>query len=218
MPFTSYPSAGHIEAALKSGSYWPVASTQQELARFQAGIVAEAVADEWERLVGWGPFLAEAGSSTRTFTTLDSRGELDFQGAAQSVSSVQIGEGAPLVISQSVWMLPENATAQGYIGGLKFGYGNGVSSNGLSLGSPITVTAVWGRVTNVPGDVFLALLKRAQSVMMDQIENLQSVASISQDGFNKSYDIVGVRTQKDIAETGDKDFLKIAQRWARVVR
>jgi len=216
MPYATYPTAEHIEAFLKSNSTWPTDADKQAMAQYIAGIVADACAAEWERIVGWKPFLSTGESETRRFYEIDSRGVLQL-GAAQSIATVQIGTATPLIADESYWLEPDNATTAGYISGLVLGDGWGYYGATISRRSPIAITGVFGRVTEVPGDVFLALLKRAGAVMMDLIENQQSVASISQDGFSKAYDIVGIRTQKDFAETGDKDFLLIAGRWMRPV-
>ena len=214
-----YPTAEHLEVALKSNSIWPEDATKQDLARFQATIAAQGAADQWEKLTGWSPFVAD-GVSTRGFDFPDFDGFLDLRGGALSIESVTL-RGQVLLSGRDYLTFPRAATERGEaITGLQFraGYvGNGNWAYGDAGDFPtLQISARWGRVGQCPGDVFLALQKRAIATMMDLIENEQSVASISQDGFSKALDIVGTRTQKDIAETGDKDFVKIAEAWKRV--
>ena len=59
--------------------------------------------------------------------------------------------------------------------------------------------------------------QRAALAALTQLENLQNLASISQDGFAKSYDVVGALQQRDRAKFWGKDFEKIAGRYQRVV-
>jgi hypothetical protein len=218
MSFVSYPSAADIEALLKSSSYWPFDANKQDFARLQADIGARAAADEWERLTGWSPFVANSNVATpREFWETDSRGRVDFQGGAISIESVSVGG---VVISAGgptgYRVKPENAvsrkTAITHIDlGGRYGYSSAYSAN------PIVVTALWGRVRAIPGDVWQAIQQKAALIALTQIENLQSISSISEDGFTKAYDVVGIVTQKDLVNIWGKDFEKIACRWQRVV-
>jgi hypothetical protein len=208
MPFLSYPTAADVEALLKSSSYWPVDSNKQDFARLQADIGARAAAEEWERLTGWSPFLlASNEASPREFWGAGER--IDFQGGALSIESVSVG-GAPIA-PERTRIEPENAVARH----------TAITAIRLlsprSSGAPVVVTARWGRVESVPGDVWQAIQQKAALIALTQIENLQSIASISEDGFSKAYDIVGIVTQKDLVGIWGKDFEKIATRWQRVV-
>lgn len=215
-----YPTAQHLEIALKSNSIWPEDATKQQFARFQADIAARGAADQWEKATGWTPFVAE-GVSTRDFDVPDFDGTVDLRGGALSIESVTL-RGRALILGRDFIPLPRSATARGEaFTSLQFrstsGWHGDWAFGGVGDGAPVVqITALWGRVLECPGDVFLTLQKRAIATMMDLLENEQSVASISQDGFTKALDIVGTRTQKDIAETGDKDFAKIAEAWKRV--
>ncbi|RYX80484.1 hypothetical protein EON83_28410 [bacterium] len=214
-----YPTAEHLELALKSNSIWPDDAAKQDLARFQAAIAAQGAADQWEKLTGWSPFVA-GSISTRAFDLPDFDGFLNLRGGALSIESVTL-RGRVLTAGRDYLPLPRAAVQRGEaITGIQFrslysGHNNWAFGDGAEY-PVLEISARWGRVAECPGDVFLALQKRAIATMMDLIENQQSIASISQDGFNKQYDIVGVRTQKDIAETGDKDFIKIVEAWKRV--
>lgn len=222
MPFDAYPTGADVEVLLRSASYWPTDATKQALAMLQADIGAAAASEEWERLTGWAPFLADAVATERTFYQgIDLRGRLDFKGGAAQIESVN-RNGQALSIGTQYRLFPENADSRGEaVTALEFGaygYGNGLAFSGFSGAySPLTITARWGRVKEVPGDVWQAIQQKAALIALTQIENLQSIASISQDGFTKSYDIVGIVTQKDLVGIWGKDFEKIASRWMRVV-
>ncbi|MBW3637061.1 MAG: hypothetical protein KY445_11470 [Armatimonadetes bacterium] len=230
MGFTTYPDAAAVEALIRSAGYWPTDPTKQELARIQAEIGAAAARDEWERVTGWEPFLAGAAATARTFNATDHTGFLDFEGGALSVQSVAIN-GQPALGVTRYQPQPQNAVSRGqaFLGIQMARYNSALLNtnftfNGNAEFGRIEVVARWGRVAEVPGDVYQAILQKAALVVLTQIENLQSVASISQDGFSKAYDIVGIVTQKDLAAGGmggggiwGSSFDKIAQRWVRVV-
>lgn len=223
MSFVSYPTAATVENLIRSAGYWPTDSTKQELARIQAQIGVEAARDEFERLTGWTPFLAVAEATERVFDGPDHSGYLDFQGAAVAVSSVAIS-GVVQTLGTQYQLQPQNALSRGEpILGLQLGCGTGYRYSFAYHGS-IAVVARWGRLAEIPGDVYQAILQKAALVVLTQVENLQSVASISEDGFSKAYDVVGIVTQKDLAAGGiggggiwGSNFEKIAARWKRVV-
>lgn len=215
MPFTNYPSAQEVEALIRSAGYWPLDTTKHALAQIQAQIGVEAARDEFERLTGWNPFMASDTPTQRLFDSTDQNGYLDFQGAAVAVTSLSIA-GQPQNLGTHFHLQPQNAASRGEaILGLQLG---SRSHSALSTPGTIAVTARWGRVDAIPGDVYQAISQKAALIVLTQIENLQSVASISEDGFSKAYDIVGIVTQKDLV-TGvwSKDFDRIAARWKRVI-
>jgi hypothetical protein len=199
-----------VEALLKSSGYWPTDAGKQDFARLQAQAGAQAAADEWKRTTGWNPFLIQSTApSERSFWSVDSRGFLDFAGGAVSVESVWLGGN----LIGGYRFEPENATSRGMaITGIQLGVRYGVS-----FAQPVVVNAVWGRVSQIPGDVWQAIQQKAALIALTQVENLQSIASISEDGFSKAYDVVGIVTQKDLVGIWGKDFDKIAGRWMRVV-
>jgi len=223
MPLLSYPTATDVEALLKSAGYWPTDSGKQDFARLQAEIGAVAAVDEWARLTGWNPFLADNLATERVFDGVDSRGFLDFDGAAVSVTSLSIN-GTVQTLNEQYQLHPQNAASRKEaIRGLQLGSRGGYS-NFYGAAGRIVVTARWGRVDAIPGDAWQAMQQKAALITLTQIENLQSVASISEDGFTKAYDVVGIVTQKDLAAGGmggggiwGSNFEKIAIRWQRVV-
>jgi hypothetical protein len=213
--YTSYPTAGDVENWLRSSTFWPEDENQVLRAQSQAQIAAVAAVDEWETLTGWRPFLAGAEDEVRAFDATDSTGWLDFEGGAVSVSSVSIAT-TVLTLGEQYWLTPGNAASQGRpFTGIQF------SPRYQTLGwrrpGGISVTARWGYDAELPADVFQACLQRAAINTLRAIPNEQGLASISQEGFSKALDVVGVLTQKDIAQGGDKDFTVLAARYARVV-
>ena len=232
MPAT-YPSAQHIEVALKSGGFWPEDTNAQEYARFQAAIAADGAAAQFENETGWEPTLAgflpdgeipardadgKLLGETRYFDGGDHNGDLDLQGGLLRLDSVSIGgtvqsrDYAPYLhrFSRSP-QTPIIAIRRSF--GRSAAWGSGYGAGGNS----IAITGVWGRFLSVPADVFLAVQQRAIARMMDLIENEQSIGSISQDGFSKSFDITGIRTQQNIAESGSKDFNTLVANYMRPI-
>lgn len=227
MPFVAYPTPADVEALIRSAGYWPTSSAKQSLALIQAQIGAEAAKDEFEHLTGWTPFLADEAATEREFDTVDTRGYIDFEGGALEIESVTIN-GTPLVFRTGYRPQPVNAISRkeaftGIEVGSRFG-GYSSYAYGSSGLNPFIVSARWGRVDEIPGDVWQAIQQRAALIVLTQIDNLQNIASLSQDGFSKAYDVVGTITQKDLAAGGiggegvwGKNFALIAQRWTRVV-
>lgn len=213
--YTSYPTAADVENWLRSSTFWPVDENQITRAQTQAEIAASAAAEEWETLVGWRPFLAGAESTLRTFDATDSTGWLDFEGGAVSVEAVAIAT-TVLQVEEQYWLTPSNAGSQSRpFTGIQFS--PAYQTLGWRRPGGISVTARWGYGAEVPADVFQACLQRAAINTLRAIPNEQGLASISQDGFSKALDVVGVLTQKDIAQGGDKDFTVLAARYARMV-
>jgi hypothetical protein len=228
MSFTTYPTPADVEALMKSSTYWPSGTSaeainQIELARIQCVIAAAAARDEWEKFTGWKPFLAGAEYTTRYFSEIDHTGYIDFKTGAVDVQSFSIS-GNVQTLNSNYFLMPENAIDEGEaVTGIQVGY---ASAGRFVSGMPrrFAVTARWGRVTYVPGDVWQAVQQKAASIVLTQIPNLQSVESVSMDGFEKSYDVVGIVTQKDLAVGGaggagiwGRSFSAISSRWKRVV-
>ncbi len=226
MSHLTYPTAGDIESLMRSTGYWPTDASKQALAIIQAQVAEDAAVDNWEHFTGWTPFLAQTEATTRVFDAIDHSGLLNLEAGAVEIVSVSVN-GVLQTPNQNYYLSPRNAIAQKKaITALDFGE-RGIGSYLLyphySRGG-IEVTAKWGRVSEIPGDVWQAIQQLAALVVLTQVENLQSVASISQDGFTKAYDVVGIVTQKDLAAGGaggggiwGRNFLEIAKRWKRVV-
>lgn len=220
--YTSYPAAADVEALLKSAKYWPEDSdaTAVAFAREQAAIAASGAAVEFERRTGWLPFLAKAEPTARMFDATTGEGVLELGGgllpSPAPVATLTAG-GATYQENISYWLQPASAPDQGlpytrlqFVHSL---FGGRV----WSTPNRITITGRWGYAATVPPDVWVALQKKAGVEVLASIENLQSIASISQDGFSKAYDVVGIITQKDVLDRWGKDFDRFCTRYTRVV-
>ena len=217
MPDLSHwPDSADVELLLRSNSYWPTDAIKQAIAREQASIGALAAAGEWEARVGWGPFLAGPAPETREFEEINHNGELDLEGGLVELRSLRI-------YGQAVDLGTVRQMKAG-VGGagvrvthrLKLGY-RGYGFRGYSGSvTPVEVTGIWGCVESVPADVWQQVLQRAALTALQQIENLQSIGSISQAGFSKSYDVVGIISQKDLQGIWEKGFDTYARLWQRV--
>lgn len=227
MPVRVYPSAADIEVVLKSGAFWPTDARAQLYARRQAQVAAESAAAEAEHIMGWGPALAlrddngELLTQTRYFEGGDHNGDLQLGGgllvSTETPFTVSIGgvaqtrDYAPFL----KYLTRDTRSPVVTIRSLFGNYGGGGWSSGYGYGqgggARIAITGVWGKFLELPADIFEVCQHKAIANMMDYIYNEQSIGSISQDGFSQSFDITGVRTQQNIAETGAKNFNSLCQ-------
>ncbi|HEX9998369.1 MAG TPA: hypothetical protein VGB45_14620 [Abditibacterium sp.] len=212
-----YPTATDVEVKLKSSSFWPTDATKQLLAQHQAQIGAAGAAAEWERMTGWNPFLAPPASQphkTRPYNGSDLDGVLNLRAAAQEISSVSV-DGRVLVAERDFWLLSsadeENLAFEPPYTALKLLY----PMVGSSRPGRVKVTARWGYVDAIPPDVWQKIQEAATLVALTSIENLQSIASIGIDGFNKAFDVTGIITQQNLLQTWGKDFHTAAKLYAR---
>lgn len=225
--YAAYPDAAEVENIMRSTRLWPTDPNQIARARRQAEMGANAGVGHWERVTGSAPFLAVDDVATpREYEGSDINGFLDFEGGALRIESVSIGERVLTANQFRSW--PLNAVSRGgailglrmntYAGSFGgFGADWYLGGNGYGMRPLITVNAVWGRVNAIPGDVFQAIAQYGARIALSQIENTQSIASISQDGFNKALDIVGILSQKDLADVWGKDFKEIIAPWRRMI-
>lgn len=228
MPQPTFPTAQHIEIVLKSNSIWPTNENLQKFARFQAGITAEAAQDQFENLTGWLPALAPRNENgelipeTRYFGAddLNHLGDLNLKGGLLRLDSValsgtvQTRDYTPFL---HYFRTKKEKTAVSIRNFSWGGYGYNGAFGGAYGGNTIAITGVWGLFSEVPKDVFEVCQHKAIANMMDYVYNQQSIGSISQDGFSESFDITGVRTQQNIAETGAKGFNTLCQNYARPI-
>jgi hypothetical protein len=211
-----YPTATDVEVKLKSASFWPTDEVKQALARHQTEIGAAAAAAEWERMTGWNTFLAPPASSphkTRPYNGSDFDGVLNLRGAAQEISAVTF-DGRALVAERDYWLLASadenNLAFEPPYTAIKLLYP--MTSGAIGR---LRVTARWGLFDVIPADVWQKIQEAATLVALTSIENLQSIASIGLDGFNKAFDVVGIITQKDLLTTWGKEFHKAAALYKR---
>lgn len=208
---------------MRSTGFWPSDANKQALAQMQTQIAADAVEDNWEHFTGWSPFKARNVATTRYFSEVDTRGYLDFDGGAVEIISFSIN-GSEQILNQQFLPMPENALDKRKpYRGLQLGYGRYYGGSS-TLMRPYAVTARWGYSDVIPGDVWQACQQLAALMVLTQIENLQGIASISQDGFSKAYDVTGTITALSLATgTGGASgiwgntFLSAVERYKREV-
>lgn len=216
--FTDWPTATDIEVKLKSAAYWPTDATKILLAQEQCTIAVAAVVSEFERRTGWKPFLAGATDSTWYFDATDPYGELSLDGGFVSITSVTIS-GNLQTLNTNYTTEPRNATGLGEpITRLNFPYG-GYRYGFPTVPNSIVIVGRRGFTTTLVGyeDVWQAVQEAAAVMVLASIENLQSIASLGMDGFSKSLDIVGILTQKDVAQLWAKNFTAKVQQYSRVI-
>lgn len=215
--FDEYPTWQDVELKLKSIAVWPTDATKQLLAREQAAIGAGAVVDEFERRTGWKPYLADSEDSTWSFDRLDPYGELDLEGGFVSITSVTIN-GTLQTLNTNYTTEPRNATGLGVpITRLHWPYG-GYRHVYPTTPNGIVVVGKRGAVTTLARqrDVWQALQEAAALIALTSVENFQSIASLSMDGFSKAYDVVGIITSKDLLTTWSKGFDKKCAQCSRI--
>lgn len=213
---TTWPTWQDIRNKLMSASFWPTDATKQVLAQEQAEIAVASVVAEFERRTGWKPFLAEAVDSARYFDYTDQYGELQLNGGYVSITSVTVS-GTLQTVNTNYTLEPRNAVSDGYpYTHINFPYG-GWRTGYPTTPNSIVIVGKRGFATELPADVWQSVQEAAALVALTSIENLQSIASISMDGFSKAFDVVGIVTQKDLLTTWNKGFdIKVSQ-YRRVV-
>lgn len=219
--YTTYPTAADVELLLKSASYWPEgddSSPKVLYAREQATIAAAGAAREFENRTGWLPFLAKPAATTRLFDATSGDGVLEFGAGllADPAPVFKLAQGDTVYgVDTSYWLQPANAPDQ------ELPYTRLQSINSIFGGrvwswpNRLSITGRWGYCATLPPDVWVAIQKKAGVEVLASIENLQSIASISQDGFSKAYDVVGIITQKDVLDRWGKDFDRFCTRYTR---
>ena len=213
--FTRYPNGADVVNNLIGGNYYPSDATQAAVTDSRAELAAQAVAAEFERRVGWEPFLAGATATERVFVATDGGGLLDIEGGLISAPTLNVGGTA--YDSTRFQTVPLNALSKGRaITGLQF-YSGLYSASNYSFVPQIKVTGRWGRVATVPADVWNACLRLAMVLVMTAGNQDQDITSWREDGFSEGLDVVGVIDPKFAAAALPKEFEKTVERWVRVV-
>jgi len=211
--YTQNPTAADVELLLKSTTFWPVGDDDAAavlLAREQAQITIDAAITEFEDRTGWIPFLADATATTRYFDESNYDGYLDFGAGAVAIESVTVGT-TTYTPNTQWWAFPTNALHQRRpYTGLRFN-----SIQRAFTPNRIAVSARWGYCATWPASAWLACMRLAAAQTLGQIENAQGVSNISQDGFSKGFDVVGVVTQKDLLGELTKKFESIVTVYTR---
>lgn len=214
--YTQNPTALDVEYLLRSTTFWPVGGDdngQVVFAREQAQITVDAAVAEFEERTGWIPFLADAAPSIQYFDSSNFDGYIDFGGGAVSVESLTVGD-TVYALNEQWWPQPANALRR------RKPY-TGIQTNHIigrySKPNRIAVSARWGYCEVWPAAAWLACMRLAAAQTLGQIENAQGLASIGQDGFSKSFDVVGVITQNNLLTELVKKFESIVTVYTRQV-
>ena len=211
-----YPTAQTVEVSLKSSGFWPEDAAKQILAQSQCEIGAAAAASEWEKRTGWSPFLMkpDAPVQSRPFNGTDLDGVLNLRAAAQEIAGLIAGTRA-LVEGTDFWLLasadPDDLAYEPPYTALRF---LRPRAHPLRPGE-IRVSARWGFCSELPPDVRQQILDAAKLVALTSVENLQSIASLSVDGFSKAFDVTGIITQQNLLQTWGKNFDKAMKPYTR---
>lgn len=169
MPHDAYPTDADLTEALQGLGTDP--ALLQTMASRISGAIAAAV-EQWETSVAWHPYLADAEDSTRYFDppTRPSGGgrvpgtkTLYLKGGLISLTSLTVS-GTAFARDLDFYTRPDNAAVRGQaiteIDFLAPLYG---------LPRTIAVTGRWGRVTQIPDDVWIAILDYAKSQVLPEI-------------------------------------------------
>jgi hypothetical protein len=211
--YSVYPTALDVEVLLKSATYWPVGADDSPkvlFAREQAQTTIDGAISEFEDRTSQKPFLADISDETDVFDGTDGNGYLDFRASAVSITGVSV-RGLAYTQSTQWWPYPANARRK------KEPF-TGIQFNSAIHPRPgqIAVTARWGYAATLPAAAWLAIMRLAAAQTLGQIENAQGVASLSQDGFSKAFDVVGIVSAKDLLQELTKRFDRIVEVYTRV--
>lgn len=216
--YSAYPTAEQVVQGLVGGGYWPDDADQRAAGVVQATAARAAAIREFEERTGWYPFLAdaEAADEERFFDATDGFGYLDLGAGLLELASAGV-QGRDFVVGSDLWLRPSNAPAQ------RRPYSQIQFVNSVQGGAPfpqpnvIRITGLWGRVREVPPDVWYAVLRYAMVMTMTGSNQEQDVVSWSEDGFSEELDQVGVIDPKTVLNYLPREFQAAVRRWARVV-
>lgn len=223
--FTTLPTATNIEVLMKSAGYWPVGATQQALATEQASIGVAGGHAELISRTGWRPFLSTSEEEEERLLLVEPRrfhstGMVNLHGGLlrlDGISLATVAGGQSEVPLNQVYTMPADAASKSLpYTWLLFPYHKWWGGVHTPMPIEVRVTGRWGRCTVMPEDAWAAILFWAATFTLLSIENMQSVASLSMDGFSKALDIVGINTQKDAVGAWVKNFNSTCNRYKRV--
>lgn len=219
--YPNYPTADDVEAHGRSTGLWPEdddsgsATVDQLRAKDQAQKAINWVIAEWERRVNWLPFLAtDEMDEERDFDRIDDSGYINLEGGIVSIDSLVIA-GETMVEGTDFRLEPRNAAKQGK----PFEEIRMLSRRRWYLRDlgQIVVAARWGYSSTVPADAWGAMVETAARIVLKSTRNEQNISEISQDGFTKSFDIVGTLTQQDLVKLWETSFRGVYEGYKRVV-
>ena len=229
MPFyDAWPNSSDVEVLLKSAAYWPDGtpdSAKVLYAQEEAAIGIAAAIDEFEHRTGWSPFWSPANTSSTRSLVVEARrfassGVVGLNAGLLRLDSVAINGVAVPLNNTAFRAHPSDAIERGKpLTRLQFLSLWAARFSWSSRPVEIAVTGRWGYCTEIPHDVWGNVLQYGAVIALSQLENQQSIGSISQDGFSKSFDIVGILQPRDLAGPQGiwgKNFEKCCEHYKRV--
>lgn len=219
--YTAPPTAADIELLLRGTVWWPPEdeTEQQQAATEQAILNAAGAAAEFERLTGWDPFVPARPlneAETRYFDASDAYGVLDLEGGLLTLAAVSVG-GATRVLDSDYWLQPANARRRDRpYRSLKFRFAAYGAQRPGQL-NRIAVTGLWGYRLEWPADAWRSVLRYGALQTLTTVNQEQDLASISEDGFSESRDVVGVIDPKTVLNEWPKEFQNAVRQYRRGV-
>lgn len=216
--YTKWPTPDDLEQFLIGANVWPSEDDQVASARRQAEASLSGAVSDLEVGTGYYPFLAGDEDETRPFTVVDEQGYLDLEGGLLSLTSVTVS-GTAQTLNQQVFLEPTNAPSR------RRPYEQLLFTSPYSVGggavyrrrNAILVTGIWGFCTQIPPDVWNAVLRKGAHTTLTSTNQDPDAASLSEDGFNVQFDPVGVIDPKTLLANLEKEFEKAVAKWKRVV-
>jgi hypothetical protein len=225
--YTRYPNATDVEILFKSAAYWPEGtpdSAKVIYAKEEAAIGANAAARAFEELTGYIPFLSTDDAGVTSTIVINPRtfqgsGVLRLNNGLLRLDEVSLN-GQNIALNQVVAMPGEAPMLRRPYSYLLFPFYKYWPVANSYQPLQVSVTGRWGYCTLCPEDAWADILQYAAVKTISQVENVQSIASLSQDGLTKAWDIVGILTQKDLAgEQGiwGREFRRTVEEYKRRV-
>lgn len=174
----SYPTTADLTAYLAQAKL-------QNVATLQLAWAVEAARDEFENAVGYH-VLAEDG--VRRFDApRNANGMVDFREPCASVTSV-VFEGSPMIEGTDYWLHPNNAPERKRPYRMIEMY-KSYPYQLPGLRRTLVITGKWGLSTEVPDDIFQAILARAAILLIPAIKAAISrgLVSWSEAGVQENY-------------------------------
>jgi hypothetical protein len=223
MDLTRDPNQFDIKVLMKSASFWPKVadgSPKDIYALEQSLIGVSAAVDQWQHLTGYTPYHSseEDGKPENALVVpysvnarqFSQNGILRLENGMIRLDEVRIN--GSVAAAGSVITRPTHAPMQRRpYSWLYFPHFQRYGVMGGSYPLSIVVKGRFGFCTVYRADVWQQILQAGALIALTQTENLQNIASIGIDGFNKAFDTVGVIAQKDILNTWGKNFLNSAE-------
>jgi hypothetical protein len=219
MPYTTYPTGQDMTRFFET---LPVTVSDDLDAD---ALIADAVA-EWETRTGWYPYLSTGQAQTRLFDPPREGRVLSLEGGLLSLSSLAIGvipdqtgsyqdgvgtAGTVLVNNLNFYLAPRNAAVRGQaFTEVEF------LSRVRGVPQSVGVTGVWGRVPEVPDDVWRVILGYGAFLAVPEmgLSATNGLVKVDDVTFTTS---TGVSPIQALAAQWEKRFLKLASLKKRVV-